>query len=110
MSEIRSSKSEQWLQSWCRGHGLANISLSLRRRLQQAIDAYLQWMKDQGHPDTTREDHHRELQHLIALAKATAGHSEHFRGICLFTKKLNAPSKSTLWSCQKSMSSIWPIG
>jgi len=69
MSEIRSSKSEQWLQSWCRGHGLANISLSLRRRLQQAIDAYLQWMKDQGHPDSTRDDHQLELEHLIAFAQ-----------------------------------------
>jgi integrase/recombinase XerD len=69
MSETRSSKSEQWLQSWCSDHDLPNISLSLRRRLQQAIDAYLQWMKDQGHPDTTRDDHQRELQHLIAFVQ-----------------------------------------
>jgi site-specific recombinase XerD len=69
MSEPRSSQSEQWMQSWCRDHGLANISLSLRRRLQQAIDAYLQWMKDQGYPDTTRDDHQRELQHLIAFVQ-----------------------------------------
>ena len=69
MSETQSCQSEQWLQSWCRDHDLPNISLSLRRRLQQAIDAYLQWMKDQGHPDTTRDDHHRELQHLIAFVQ-----------------------------------------
>jgi site-specific recombinase XerD len=69
MSETRSSQSEQWLQSWCRDHGLPNISLSLRRRLQQAIDAYLQWMKDRGHPDSTREDHQRELEHLIAFVQ-----------------------------------------
>ena len=69
MSETRSSQSEQWLQSWCRDHGLPNISLSLRRRLQQVIDAYLQWMKDQGHPDSTRDDHQRELEHFIAFVQ-----------------------------------------
>ena len=69
MSEARSSQSEQWLQRWCGDHGLSNISLALRRRLQQAIDAYLQWMKDQGHPDTTCHDHQRELQHLIAFVQ-----------------------------------------
>jgi site-specific recombinase XerD len=50
-------------------NGLPNISLSLRRRLQQTIDAYLQWMKDQGYPNTTRDDHQRELQHLIAFVQ-----------------------------------------
>jgi integrase/recombinase XerD len=69
MSETDSCQSGQWLQSWCRTHGLPNISLSLRRRLQQAIDAYLQWMKDQGNPDTTRNDHQRELEHLIAFVQ-----------------------------------------
>jgi len=69
MSEPRSSQSEQWLQSWCSDHGLPNISLSLRRRLQQAIDAYLQWMKDLGHPDSTRNDHQLELEHLIAFVQ-----------------------------------------
>jgi len=46
MSETDSSQPEQWLQVWCSDHGLPNISLSLRYRLQQVIDAYLQWMKD----------------------------------------------------------------
>ena len=69
MSETRSSKSEQWLQSWCSDHGLPNISLSLRHRLQQVIDAYLQWMKDQGHSDTTHDDHQRELEHFIAFVQ-----------------------------------------
>lgn len=69
MSDTPPCQPEQWLQSWCRDHGLPNISLSLRRRLQQAIDAYLQWMKDQGYPDTTRDDHQRELQHLIAFVQ-----------------------------------------
>jgi site-specific recombinase XerD len=63
------SESEQWLQSWCRDHGLPKVSLSLRLRLQQVIDAYLQWMKDQGHPDSTRDDHQRELEHLIAFVQ-----------------------------------------
>jgi site-specific recombinase XerD len=69
MSETPSSQSEQWLQSWCRDHGLPNINLSLRCRLQQVIDAYLQWMKDQGHPDSTRNDHQRELEHFIAFVQ-----------------------------------------
>ena len=69
MSDTPPCQAEQWLQSWCRTHGLPNISLSLRRRLQQAINAYLQWMKDQGHPDTTRNDHQRELEHLIAFVQ-----------------------------------------
>ena len=69
MSETDSCQSEQWLQSWCSDHGLPNISLSLRRRLQQGIDAYLQWMKDQGHPDTTSNDHQRELEHFIAFVQ-----------------------------------------
>jgi len=69
MSETDSSQSEQWLQSWCRDHGLPNISPSLRCRLQQVIDAYLQWMKDQGHPDSTRDDHQRELEHFIAFVQ-----------------------------------------
>ena len=69
MSETDSSQPEQWLQVWCSDHGLPNISLSLRYRLQQVIDAYLQWMKDQGHPDTTRNDHQRELEHFIAFVQ-----------------------------------------
>jgi len=69
MSEKDAFQSEKWLQSWCRDHGLANISLSLRRRLQQTIDAYLKWMKDQGYPDTTRDDHQRELEHFIAFVQ-----------------------------------------
>ena len=69
MSETRSSKSEQWLQSWCSDHGLPNISLPLRHRLQQVIDAYLRWMKDQGHSDSTRNDHQRELEHFIAFVQ-----------------------------------------
>jgi site-specific recombinase XerD len=69
MSETDSSQSEQWLQSWCRDHGLPNISLSLRLRLQQLIDAYLQWMKDQGYPDSTRDDHQLELEHFIAFVQ-----------------------------------------
>ncbi len=78
MSETRSSQSEQWLQSWCRDHGLHKVSLSLRLRLQQVIDAYLQWMKDQGHPDSTRDDHQRELEHLIAFVQH--GHPIHDSG------------------------------
>jgi len=69
MSETDSCQSEQWLQAWCSDHGLPNISLSLRHRLQQVIDAYLQWMKDQGHPDSTRNDHQRELEHFIAFVQ-----------------------------------------
>jgi len=69
MSDTPPCHPEQWLQSWCSDHGLPNISLALRRRLQQAIDGYLQWMKDQGHPDTTRSDHQRELEHLIAFVQ-----------------------------------------
>jgi integrase/recombinase XerD len=69
MGEIQSSQSDKWMQRWCRDHGLPNISLSLRRRLQQVIDAYLQWMKDQGHPDSTRDDHQRELEHFIAFVQ-----------------------------------------
>jgi site-specific recombinase XerD len=69
MSETDSSQSEQWLQAWCSDHGLPNISLSLRCRLQQVIDAYLQWMKELGHPDSTRNDHQRELEHFIAFVQ-----------------------------------------
>jgi integrase/recombinase XerD len=69
MSDTPPCQPEQWLQSWCSDHGLPNISLSLRCRLQQAIEAYLQWMKDLGHPDSTRNDHQRELEHLIALVQ-----------------------------------------
>ena len=69
MNETRSSQSEQWLQAWCSDHGLPNISLSLRGRLQKSIDGYLQWMKDRGYPDTTCDDHQRELQHLIAFVQ-----------------------------------------
>ena len=69
MSETDSSQSEQWLQAWCSDHGLPNISLSLRHRLQQVIDAYLQWMKDQGHSDSTCNDHQRELEHFIAFVQ-----------------------------------------
>ena len=69
MGETDSSQSEQWLQAWCSDHGLPNISLSLRHRLQQVIGAYLQWMKDQGYPDTTCDDHQRELEHLIAFVQ-----------------------------------------
>lgn len=69
MSDTPPCQPEQWLQSWCSDHGLPNISLALRRRLQQAIDGYLQWMKDQGHPDTTCDDHQRELEHLIAFVQ-----------------------------------------
>ena len=69
MSETQSYQSEQWLQRWCRDHGLPKISLSLRRRLQQAIDGYLQWMKAQGYPDSTRDDHQLELDHFIAFVQ-----------------------------------------
>jgi site-specific recombinase XerD len=69
MSESDTFQSEQWLQSWCSDHGLPNISLSLRSCLQQVIDAYLQWMKDQGYPDSTRTDHQLELEHLIAFVQ-----------------------------------------
>ena len=69
MSETDSSQSEQWLQAWCSDHGLPNISLSLRHRLQQVIDAYLQWMKNQGHSDSTCNDHQRELEHFIAFVQ-----------------------------------------
>lgn len=69
MSDTRSSQSEQWLHRWCRNHGLPNISLSLRHRLQQVIEAYLQWMKDQGHSVSTRNDHQRELEHFIAFVQ-----------------------------------------
>ena len=69
MSETQTSRSEQWMQGWCRDHGLPNISLSLSCRLQQAIDGYLQWMKDQGYPDSTRDDHQLELDHFIPLCQ-----------------------------------------
>jgi integrase/recombinase XerD len=69
MGETKSCPSEQWWQSWCSDHGLPNISLSLRLRLQQVIDAYLQWMKDQGYPDSTRDDHQLELEHFIAFVQ-----------------------------------------
>jgi len=48
MSDPPSAEAEQWLQSWCDDHGMAKISLSLRSRLQQAIDGYLQWMQRAG--------------------------------------------------------------
>jgi site-specific recombinase XerD len=57
------------MQRWCRDHGLPKISLSLRRRLQQVIADYLQWMKDQGYPDSTRDDHQLELDHFIAFVQ-----------------------------------------
>ena len=69
MSDTPPCQPEQWLQAWCSDHGLPNISLSLRCRLQQAIEAYLQWMKDLGHPDSARNDHQRELEHLIAFVQ-----------------------------------------
>jgi integrase/recombinase XerD len=69
MSETDPSQSERWLQAWCSDHGLPTISLSLRHRLQQVIDAYLRWMKDQGHSDSTRNDHQRELEHFIAFVQ-----------------------------------------
>jgi integrase/recombinase XerD len=69
MSKTQSCRSEQWMQRWCRDHGLPKISLSLRRRLQQVIDAYLQSMKDQGHPDSTRDDHQLELELFIAFVQ-----------------------------------------
>ncbi len=69
MSKTRPCQSEQWMQTWCQDHGLPKISLSLRRRLQQVIDGYLQWMKDQGYPDSTRDDHQLELEHFIAFVQ-----------------------------------------
>lgn len=69
MSETQSCQSESWMQRWCRDHGLPKISLSLRCRLQQAIDGYLQWMKDQGYPDSTCDDHQLELDHFIAFVQ-----------------------------------------
>jgi len=69
MSETQSCQSEQWMKTWCQDHGLPNISLSLRRRLQKFIDAYLQWMKDQGYPDNTRDDHQLELDRFIAFVQ-----------------------------------------
>ena len=69
MSETQLFPSEQWLQRWCQDHSLPNISLSLRRRLQKVIDAYLQWMKDQGYCDNTRDDHRLELEHFIAFVQ-----------------------------------------
>ena len=55
MSETDSSQSEQWLQSWCSEHGLPNISLSLRRRLQQVIDEYGRKLVE-ATPDHTSPD------------------------------------------------------
>ena len=69
MSETRPCQPDQWMQRWCRDHGLPKISLSLRRRLQQVIADYLQWMKDQGYPDSTRDDHQLELDHFIAFVQ-----------------------------------------
>jgi integrase len=69
MSETKSCPSEQWLQSWCRDHGLPNISLSLRCRLQKAIDGYLKWIKDQGYSDNLRDEHQLELEHFIAFVQ-----------------------------------------
>jgi len=69
MSETPPCEPEQWMQTWCRDHGLPNISLSLRCRLQQVIDGYLQWMKDQGYPDSTRDDHQLELERFIAFVQ-----------------------------------------
>ena len=69
MSKTPPSRSQQWMQRWCQGHGLPNISLTLRRRLQQIIAAYLQWMKDQGYSDNTRDDHQLELDHFITFVQ-----------------------------------------
>jgi len=69
MSETPSSQSEQWMTTWCQDHGLSNISLSLRRRLQQIIAAYLQWMKDQDYSDNTRDDHQLELERFITFVQ-----------------------------------------
>ncbi len=69
MSKTRPCQPDQWMQRWCRDHGLPKISLSLRRRLQQVIADYLQWMKDQGYPDSTRDDHQLELDHFIAFVQ-----------------------------------------
>jgi site-specific recombinase XerD len=91
MSETDPSQSEQWLQAWCSDHGLPTISLSLRRRLQQVIDACLRWMKDQGHPDSTRNDHQRELEHFIAFVQHGRWHWEQiftFDVLGLFQKKV----------------------
>ena len=91
MSDIRSSQSEQWLQSWCRDHGLPNISLSLRRRLQQVIDEYLQQMKDQGYPDHIRNDYQLELDRFIAFVQHGRWHWDKiftFDVLSLFQKKV----------------------
>lgn len=69
MSEKDAFQSEKWLQSWCRDHGLANISLSLRRRLQHVIDEYLQQMEDQGYSDNARNDHQLELDRFIVFVQ-----------------------------------------
>ena len=69
MSETQSCQSESWMQGWCRDHGLPNISLALRCHLHKCIDGYLKWMKDQGYSDNLRDDHQRELEHLIAFVQ-----------------------------------------
>ena len=69
MSDPPSAEAEQWLQSWCDDHGMAKISLSLRSRLQQAIDGYLQWMQEQGHSESSRSDHWLELERFVAFVQ-----------------------------------------
>jgi site-specific recombinase XerD len=91
MSETRSSQSEQWLQSWCREHGLPKVSLSLRCRLQQVIDEYLQQMKDQGYSDNARNDHQLELDRFIAFVQHGRWHWDQiftFDVLGLFQKKV----------------------
>jgi site-specific recombinase XerD len=69
MSEAPSSQEDQWMQTWCQTHGLPEINLSLRLRLQEAIGAYLQWMKEQGCLDITRDGHKQELERFIAFVQ-----------------------------------------
>ena len=91
MSESDTFQSEQWLQSWCSDHGLPNISLSLRRRLQQVIDQYLQQMKDQGYPDHIRNDYQLELDRFIAFVQHGRWHWDQiftFDVLGLFQKKV----------------------
>ncbi len=91
MSETDSSQSERWLQAWCSDHGLPNISLSLRRRLQQVTDQYLQQMKDQGYPDHICNDYQLELDRYIAFVQHGRWHWEQiftFDVLGLFQKKV----------------------
>jgi site-specific recombinase XerD len=91
MSETDSSQSEQWLQSWCSDHGLPNISLSLRCRLQQVIDEYLQQMEDQGYSDNVRNDHQLELDRFIVFVQHGRWHWDQifsFDVLGLFQKKV----------------------